>query len=157
MNEAIAYFLTWTTYGTRLHGDERGSADRTHNRYNTPLLAPDPKRRRAEERLLRFPPYKMDPRARAIVEQAIRDHSAHKDWPIISLNVRTNHVHLVVTAARVHPDLVMEQFKSWGTRRLRNAGVTERDRTIWTEHGSTKWLWTHDHVADACTYVEALQ
>jgi len=37
----LAYFLTLRTYGTWLHGDERGSVDAKHNCYNTPYTAPD--------------------------------------------------------------------------------------------------------------------
>ena len=29
----LAYFISFRTYGTWLHGDERGSIDRFHNRY----------------------------------------------------------------------------------------------------------------------------
>src|SRR5687768_5481892 len=136
MNDALAYFITWTTYGTRLHGDERGSVDRNHNMYNTPYLAPDESRRREAERALRFPPFALTSASRRHVDEAIREHAEVKDWPIFSLNVRTNHVHLVVVAARVHPDLVMEQFKAWATRRLRAQGFLERERPAWTVHGS---------------------
>ena len=40
----LAYFLTWTTYGTRLHGDQRGSIDAAHNTPGTDILLPDPSR-----------------------------------------------------------------------------------------------------------------
>ena len=36
------YFLTFRTYGTWLHGDERGSVDRKHNQFGEPLLLPSP-------------------------------------------------------------------------------------------------------------------
>ena len=36
-----SYFLTFTTYGTWLHGDTRGSVDREHNIVETPYLEPD--------------------------------------------------------------------------------------------------------------------
>jgi hypothetical protein len=39
------YFLTWTTYGTWLPGDGRGSVDRDHNVPGTPFVEPDPARR----------------------------------------------------------------------------------------------------------------
>jgi hypothetical protein len=41
----LAYFITFHTYGTWIHGDDRGSVDRHHNLYGTPMLPPDPSRR----------------------------------------------------------------------------------------------------------------
>jgi hypothetical protein len=33
----LAYLITFPTYGTWLHGDERGSVDRDHNLPGTPV------------------------------------------------------------------------------------------------------------------------
>jgi hypothetical protein len=41
MDRPIAYFITFTTYGTWLHGDERGSVDKGHNRVGTEFIAPN--------------------------------------------------------------------------------------------------------------------
>jgi hypothetical protein len=48
----LAYLITFRTYGTWLHGDERGSVDRQHNVYGTPRLDPDAMRKNAEEQEL---------------------------------------------------------------------------------------------------------
>jgi hypothetical protein len=40
----LAYLITWTCYGTWLHGDERGAADLDHNIPGTPYLPPDAER-----------------------------------------------------------------------------------------------------------------
>ena len=34
----LGYFVTCRAFGTWLHGDERGSVDRKHNRYGTPRI-----------------------------------------------------------------------------------------------------------------------
>lgn len=36
----LAYLLTFTCYGTWLHGDDRGSIDRRHNAFDAPGLEP---------------------------------------------------------------------------------------------------------------------
>ena len=46
----LAYFSTFTTYGTWLHGDERGSVDREHNQVGTPWLEPDGRRQAVNRR-----------------------------------------------------------------------------------------------------------
>lgn len=42
---ALAYFITYHTYGTWLHGNEAGSVDSQHNIPGTPMLPSDPVRK----------------------------------------------------------------------------------------------------------------
>src|ERR1019366_10599368 len=42
----LAFFITFTTYGTWLHGRAPGSVDRQHNIPDTPFLPPDRERER---------------------------------------------------------------------------------------------------------------
>ena len=37
----LAYLITFRSYGTWLHGDERSSIDRFHNRYKSPYIDPN--------------------------------------------------------------------------------------------------------------------
>src|SRR6266478_1713782 len=41
MSEPVAYFITFTTYGTWLHGRAPGSVDREHNQPGTAFLPAD--------------------------------------------------------------------------------------------------------------------
>ena len=147
----LAYFLTWTTYATWLHGDDRGSIDPEHNAYQTPVLPPNPLRASDRNESLAAAPFTLNEGAREIVRKTIERHCDVRRWTLLQLNVRTNHVHVVVAAADA-PEVVLVQFKAWCTRRLREAGlVGARDR-IWTEHGSTRYLWTEDSVVRARQY-----
>jgi len=49
----LAYFVSFRTYGTLLHGDERGSVDRKQNKYWTPRIAPNKRLQTAERKLLK--------------------------------------------------------------------------------------------------------
>ncbi len=147
-----ALFLTWTTYGAWHHGDERGSVDYRHNVYGRPLLEPSERRRAARTARLRSHAFVLDADARAIVHETIVKHCEVRQWELLELNVRTNHVHVVV-AVHVGPDDAMSQFKAWCTRRLREAGAASREQRIWSEGGSTRYLWDEDSVARACRYV----
>jgi REP element-mobilizing transposase RayT len=149
----LAYFISWTCHGTWLHGDERGSVDRQHNHLGTPILAPDPMRYDQELDALQSPIRTMSQEAREIVTQAIIDHCRIRDWKLHALNVRTNHVHVVVTANGIPPETVMEQFKAWATRRLRRAGLVGPEDKVWTEHGSTRWINDLDSFGKATHYV----
>jgi hypothetical protein len=39
----LAFLITFRSYGTWLHGDERGSVNRFHNQYKSALLPPEKK------------------------------------------------------------------------------------------------------------------
>src|SRR5687768_6800846 len=141
MAEVLAYFLTWTTYGTRLHGDDRGTVDRHHNMVGTPFLPSDPTRLSREVALMDAAPYVLAPEARILVEATIRRHCDVRTWRLNAANVRTTLVHVVVGCeGRVSPEAAMEQLKAWCTRRLRETGLAGSAQRVWTEHGSTRWL-----------------
>jgi REP element-mobilizing transposase RayT len=97
-------------------------------------------------------PVVFDAEHRAIIRRTIAKVCAHRNWDLLAVNVRTNHVHVVV-AAEDTPELVMTSLKSWSTRRLVAAGVTQRGSPVWSRHGSTRYLWTERQVGDACVYV----
>ena len=89
---------------------------------------------------------------RDVVRRTIAEVCAHRDWDLHELNVRTNHVHAVVWAPCT-PERVMNDFKSWATRRLREGGLCDDHQSPWTEHGSTRYLWKPVQLAGACRYV----
>ncbi len=49
----LAYFMSFRTYGTWLHGDKRGSTDRFHNQYGAPFIEPNEKWRVHNEKQLK--------------------------------------------------------------------------------------------------------
>lgn len=154
MKEPMAFFLTWRTYGTWLHGDSRGSVDRDHNTYNTPVLGPDEQRASKEKVRLRNTEILLNPDQRAIVTEVIRQHCLWREWPLLALAVRSNHVHVVVDHAGIGPERIIGQFKTWATRRLRDNNQMDREAKIWAHHGSTRYLWDERQLRDAVTYVQ---
>ena len=151
-SDALAYLITFTTYGTWLHGDERASVDRRHNIPGTPYVDPDPRRLRYETTMRKHPPVMLGPDRRAVVHEAIAAVCERRDWTLHALNVRSNHVHVVVSAPQP-PERVMNDFKSWATRGLVTAGLVRRGTAVWTRHGSTRYLWKPCDLVDACEYV----
>lgn len=149
----LAYLLTWTTRGTWLHGDRRGSVDHSsEHQHGRPLIPHQPARVEFERASMRSDPVVLDSAQRHVVERTVRDHLAFRGWRLLALNVRTNHVHLVASGT-VPPERIMDQCKSWCTRRLREAGLVEPDIKLWTRHGSTRYLFTDDAVYRATHYV----
>lgn len=151
-NPPLGYFITFRTYGSWLHGDERGSVDRKHNQFGTPALPPQPALHDFEKAQLQQEAVKFDPAQRLVIERTLHEVAAHKRWTIHAVNVRTNHVHVVVTASTT-PELVMNAFKSWSTRRLREAGLADADDRLWSRHGSTIYLFRPENMAEKIRYV----
>ena len=156
MSDPIAYFITFRTYGSWLHGDERGSTDRDHNAYDTPLLDPHADRLQSARLRLAQPPVMLSKSARHAVATVIREVCDHHDWILHASNVRSNHVHVVVSAPRT-PEQVMIALKSWCTRRLRQLGLAQKDAKVWSRHGSTKYIWKPNQLTEACRYVVEAQ
>ena len=85
---------------------------------------------------------------------SIADHCRLRLWELRAVNVRTNHVHVVVSCPPdVSPERVMTEFKLWATRRLRSAGLLPRGRRAWTRHGSTRWINNAQGLDAAIAYV----
>lgn len=51
----------------------------------------------------------------------------------------------------------MSDLKAWSTRRLRESGMVEADRRVWTKHGSTRYLFDQSSVERAVDYVVRMQ
>lgn len=147
----IAYFLTNTTYGTWLPGDQRGSADDEHHVYGTAYAPADAERERANRSRMTQDPVIFDNKARAIVHATIEEVCRFRGWKLHAVNVRTNHFHAVVTAPDL-PDKVLSDFKAWGTRRLREAGWIADGLRVWTRRGSTRKLFSENGFLGAVHY-----
>lgn len=145
-------FITFTTYGTWLHGDERGSVDFYHNQHGTPVLKPNTMRTHAERQRFKNEPVRLNQQQRCIVQHTIEQVCIHRGWSLHAINIRTNHVHIAITADQT-PERVMIDFKSWCTRRLVEAGLVQKGTLIWTRHGSTRYIWNEDQLQYAGQYV----
>ncbi len=159
-NKSTSYFITFSTYGTHLPGDEAGSVDRSHAKPDSPRLPPDPRRVEFNEERLEGDPVTLNAEQRAAVADAIREVCEHRGWQLHACNVRTTHVHIVVSSD-APPERAMNDFKSYATRRIRSASASaSRDRQgadsptrTWTRHGSTRYLNTESSFERAIGYV----
>lgn len=149
----LAYLLTFRTYGTWLHGDERLSVDRHGNNiYGTPLIAPNQKLYDAMKAELKHPPVILNEVQRATVEQAIRTLCEQRPYHLQAINVRTNHIHAVVSA-QAKPERIADAFKSFATKLLREKQLVEPALQIWSRGRSRRYLWKPRHVELAIEYV----
>ncbi len=148
----IAYFITFHTYGSWLHGSDKGSVDRENNRPGDEVLPPDGRLESFRRSQMKQPDYRLDPSRRSLVMQAVLEHGEHKQWKIWAIHVRTNHVHIVVTSAQP-PERVLMECKAYASRALNQAALDPPDCERWSRHGSTRHLITEDEVAAKIRYV----
>ena len=94
----------------------------------------------------------MNARQRRAVEVAIRETCRLRKWSLLAINVRTNHVHTVVTANR-KASLALNAFKANATRALRQANLWSPAFSPWADKGSDRNLWNERSVARAINYV----
>jgi REP element-mobilizing transposase RayT len=157
--DALAYFLTWATYGTWLPGDERGWVE-----YRKGWQPPNPVRKLEAEALMTEDACILDPEQRDLVERTIAEHCRIRGWELHAVNCRSNHLHVVVTADRP-PKQVRAQFKAWCTRRLKELELTRLGCTTpegieeqvrenwWVERGSGRFLNDQNSLEAAILYV----
>jgi REP element-mobilizing transposase RayT len=128
----LAYFITWTTYGSWLPGDDRGWTLRGKG----PQL-PDFYRQLSTVLRMSEDAVRLNSVQRMAVEDTIRRHCQIRGWLLHAVSCRTNHVHVVVSAP-VHPDTARDQFKAYCTRKLNELNTGPSRERWWTERGKNE-------------------
>lgn len=157
--EPLAYFITWSTYGTWLPGDERGWVEFRHG-----WKMPDAARNLEAAARMTEDACRLDARQRQAVEEQMGETCKYRGWHLYAVNCRSNHMHFVV-AAVAKPQLVRARLKAWCTRRLK---AVEKQRlgsdgtgfvrgNWWAERGSQRFINDDDGLESALLYVRDAQ
>lgn len=142
----MAWHLYYTTYGTWLHGDDRGSTD--YDGY----VPPDPMLESSRANTLKQKPFMLTDKMRDAVDAAIREVCEYRNWKLHALNVRTNHIHVIIGLADDR-HAVIRDLKAYSTRRLRKEGLIGKDREVWTKRCGHRYLFDEDYLHQAIHYV----
>jgi REP element-mobilizing transposase RayT len=149
----LAFLITFRTYGTWLHGDERGSVNRFRNQYKSPRLPTEKKWLETNAKRLKREMVVLDATQRHCVDAAMRETCEIRGWYMQAINVRTNHVHSVVSIGKKKPEIALNAFKSNATRRMRENGCWQSTMSPWADKGSNRYLWNEESIARAVDYV----
>ncbi len=157
MKYPIAYHITFTTYGSWLHGDKRGSVDKGHNQYGSDFVSPNSGLQEKKQKRLKNPSVILNKNIREIVLKAILQVCGHRGWVAHAVHVRSNHIHIVVSG-KENPEKMMVSFKAYATRAIKkNSNNQAIFRKYWSQHGSTKYLWTKECLVSTVDYVKNRQ
>lgn len=149
----LAYLLTFRTFGTWLHGDERESVGRNgRNRYGDPRIQPKREFESAMKAEMKRAPFILIKPMRRIVESAVKELCQRRGYVLHAVNVRTNHVHAVVSA-QTKPERIADALKANATKMLREALLISSDTRVWSRGRSRRYLWKPRHVSGAIDYV----
>ncbi|MBK6562866.1 hypothetical protein [Candidatus Amarobacter glycogenicus] len=150
MAEPLAYFITASAYGNRLHGDERGTVDRDHNTVGTPFRQPEPGLAAWSANAWSV----IQSISTPLAEPALKVRS----WlPVCivdgryAVHCRTNHTHVVLTSD-ASIERTAHSLKSYATRALRQAGLVGPRQPVWARSASMKTLTSDHAVASAVNY-----
>lgn len=123
------------------------------------IQAPDPALEHQARDLMVEPAVCLTPEQRATVEQTIRKHCHIRNWILHAVNVRSNHVYVVVTCA-CDEEKARDQLKLWTSRCLSDlAGLTAPvarkagRRHRWTENGDVNSIDEPQYLDNAVEYV----
>ena len=152
-NDPLGYLITFRTRGSWLHGDQRGSVSRHRNKFGTKYLPPETNWLETNGQRLKISPVTSSAAQRRAVEDAIKDTCARRNWSLVAINARTNHVHSVVRIGETKPESALNAFKANATRLMRERGLWSENGSPWVDKGSKRWLWNEKAVGKAAEYV----
>ena len=148
--DPLAFFLTWTTYGSWMPGDARGWADD-----RGAIREPNARLARVAAGLMRGTSVVLTCAQRDTVERVIHEHCDFRGWTLHAATCRTTHVHVVVTAAERTPDEVLGSLKARCSRQLSHRA--KGPRTWWTRGGSRRRIYDTRSLENVVMYVVECQ
>jgi REP element-mobilizing transposase RayT len=149
----LAYLITIRTYGTWLHGDERGSVDiHGKNIFGSAKISHNENLKNRMKGNLKDEIFVLDEKQREAVEESIKETCKVRGYELLAVNVRTNHLHAVISA-QSKPEIIINGFKSHATRKLKENYLIIKDTRVWSRGGSRRYLWKKHHLDSAIDYV----
>lgn len=149
----LAYHLTFGTYGTRLHGDARGTVDREHNQFGEPFLEPDAERQQESAERRRFPPVYLTHEQCVFIESVIPSICERGKWTYVVAAAAPDHVHVCLVA----PDIPGHRIELWLKRWLSEALSARWPLPVgarwWAKGGSVKWIFDDAYFANVKRYI----
>jgi REP element-mobilizing transposase RayT len=161
------WFLTSTTYGTWLPGDERGfvgpvrtplGVQTIHNLPGTEYDHDIQGLRRYARSQLKGPRIVLAPSQADVLIRQYYETARHRGWNLSAVGIMPTHFHIIVGVLDdPQPDEILSDFKSYGSRALNKKWDRPKSGTWWTESGSKRKLPDESAVLAAVEYIRRQQ
>ncbi|MBY0311790.1 MAG: transposase [Phycisphaerales bacterium] len=152
-----AWHITISTIAARLHGDDRPTVDRDHNRFGTPFLKPDPIRNTREREAMSVGSVVLSSEQRQCIEDAMPEVCLRGGWDFVTCAAGPDHVHVLVRIDEsIHGKQVRAWMKRWLTRVLDErwfAPSRSDGSRWWCEGGSTKAVRDAEYFEHVVRYI----
>ena len=146
------FFITMTTRGSWLHGDERGSFDSEGN-----FIPPSIELFEKEKSSMNHSAFAFTPPMKEVVRQAFQEVVQQKGWKIYAITVQSNHVHIALLVSHQKGEYVRNALKSKATMRLRKANLISPTYEPWTRLGNIVTVRDSKSLNSICRYIEKHQ
>jgi REP element-mobilizing transposase RayT len=158
------WLFTWTTYGTWLPGDPRGSVTSVrvqagarieHDVPGTPYDGPMRGLHDSSAAKLKGPPIFLDLEQAKVLLTQFQETARYRGWRLRGVAIMANHIHIVFgVPGDPDPNAMMGDFKSYGSRALNRRWRKPKSETWWTGgSGSKRKLPNEDAVQAALNYL----
>ena len=149
----LAYHITFGTYGTRLHGDPRGTVDRSMNHPGDPIIGADPAWWEMERKKLKYDPVILTHEQMRHAEFVMPEICLRGGWQFRTGAGGPDHVHALLTAD-ADGDAVRKWLKRWLGEKLSERWEWPEGATWWAEGGSVRWVWNDPYYDAVFGYVD---
>jgi len=148
------WHITFGTYGTRLHGSERPTVDKQHNRLGTPFLPADAARQRQAHKRMSFTARRFTQLQRLFIEQQIGPICERGGLDYRICAAETDHVHLLCDIIpEIHGEKVRRLVKRWLGQALSEQWPLVRGERWWAVGGSNKAVRDGAYLNNAYRYI----
>jgi REP element-mobilizing transposase RayT len=148
------WHITFGTYGTRLHGDDRPTVDRQHNQLDEQFVLRDPDREEFERGRMKFPPRYLSIEQRSFAESELPNICVRGGWNYRICAAGPDHVHLLCDViSEVHGEKVRRLVKRWLGQTLSECWPLPKGVSWWAEEGSNKAIDNEDYLNNCYIYI----
>jgi REP element-mobilizing transposase RayT len=157
------WFLTFTTYGSRLPGDRRGFVSNVadalgnpvrHNQLWQPFDQDHPGLRSYAASRMKGPMVLFQKVQAETILAQFQETARYRGWQLLAVAIMPDHVHIVVgVPGDPEPETLLRDFKSYASRSLNEGWGKPKSDTWWTGGGSTRKLKDLTAIREKIEYV----
>jgi REP element-mobilizing transposase RayT len=159
------WFLTWTTYGSWLPGDERGfvgfnrefgGARQSKHLPSGPVEKPNEALKSFSQAIMRGEAIRLNLQQAEVLFGQFQETASYRNWTLLAVAIMANHIHCVLgVMGDPKPEDLLRDLKSYGSRSLNRIWGKPKSETWWTESGSRRKLHGEGDVKMAVDYAES--
>lgn len=148
-----SWYITWGTFGSRLHGDDRPTVDKTHNVFGTPFVGENPDRLWSEVRRMTADTVWLGRAQQRFVQDTLPAVCGRGGWLLRVCAAGPDHVHVLCDVLpQTHGEQVRRLMKRWLTQSLARKWTVPL-KGWWAEEGSNKAIRGEDYLNNAYNYI----